>query len=446
MKIYEIIYQDLENDISSQKLKQGARLPSITSLTIKYNCSKGTVIRALDKLSSKHIIFSKPKSGYFVANAMIKSQDKFSGYYLDSGNPRIDAFPILDIKHCLHLAADLYAKNSLEIDLYGTASLNQVLVKHLASEGIFAKAVNIQLIQGITPILTFLTITPFPNNKNTILIEEPTYSYFNTFLKQKGIPVLTIARDEFGIDLKLLEHHFKYDDIKFFYTIPRNHNPLGTCYSAKTRNKIMELALKYDVYIVEDDYFGNTHKLAKYSSLHYISYGQKTIYLRSYSKEFPFIRVGIAVVPDCFLKTFDDIAQEAYYYCYHMPNLISQATLEAYIQSSIHEKQELQLHQSITKKLNIVKKISLTWNTDVVTLIGASSGYYFSLRLNKNICAKLLVKVLEEKNIFVTSNEWAYFDPKHFDNSIRLSVARITERELKEILPVVYETILLLGE
>ena len=446
MKLYETIYHDIKHDIATKKLKQGDRLPSLTTLTNHYHCSKGTVLKALDLLSSKHIIFSKPKSGYYVASGLLPTHQAPAGFYLDTGNPTIDAFPILDIKHCLHLAVDLYAQHSLEMPLAGTNSLNELLVRHLADADVYTKIENIHLIQGIIPILTFLTLTPFPNQKKTILIEQPCFSYYVSFLKVNNVRVKTITRDDTGIDLKLLEHHFKHDDIKFFYTIPRNHNPLGTHYSAKERKRIMELAVKYDVYVVEDDYFGNTHKLAKYAPLHFFSYGEKCIYLRSYSKEFPFIRIGIAVIPDSFQATFDMIANQAYYYSYHMPNLISQATLEAYIQSSIHEKHTLQLNQEISQKLNLVRKVTAEWNPDVIKLIGATSGYYFTLKVNPNISIDQLIDVLAKQQIFVISNADAYYDDATFNNSIRLSIARISSQNLKEALPVIYHTILDLAE
>ena len=60
-----------------------------------------------------------------------------------------------------------------------------------------------------------------------------------------------------GIDLEELEGHFKTGKIKFFYTIPRFHYPLGHSYSEQDKLAILDLAAKYGVYIVEDDYLGD---------------------------------------------------------------------------------------------------------------------------------------------------------------------------------------------
>ena len=43
-------------------------------------------------------------------------------------------------------------------------------------------------------------------------------SYYVQFLKSQSLPVLTITRDENGIDLTQLQYLFQHYDIKFFYT------------------------------------------------------------------------------------------------------------------------------------------------------------------------------------------------------------------------------------
>ena len=438
---YQQIHYDIKQDILNKKLKQGQRLPSITTISKTYQCSKGTVIRALDLLRQQHIIYSKPRSGYYVADSLIRENIDTKGYYLNTGNPLVDSFPIADIKHCLHLATELYAKYSLDITLRGVDSLNAILASYLANDGVYAKSENIHLIQGITQILTFLTLSPFPNGKETILIEEPSHRHYITYLKSVDANVLTIPRDESGIDLMLLEAYFKDKDIKFFFTIPRNHNPLGTSYPYHQRKKIMELALKYDVYIVEDDYFGNAHKLSKYVPIHFFSYQKHCIYLRSFSKEFSFIRIGIAVIPHCFMETFEQISNQSYYYSYHMPALISQATLEAYIKSSIYEKHTKKINQSINKKLRLVKTITNDWDTNYVKLLGANSGFYFTLQLSPKICVQYLIRRLEHKSIYIMSNEEAFYENERYDNSVRLSISQVTLEQLRDALAIIYETI-----
>lgn len=440
MELYNKIYNEIKQQILNGEIKQGAKLPSLYKTAQQYNCSKGTVIKSYELLCQSHIVFSKPQSGYYVADNFIRNADDPDNQFnMSTGNPLVESLSILDIKHCLNIAAELYAKNSSDVSLRGITSLNVYLPHHLSIDGIFTRNENIHLIQGITPILTYLTLHPFPNNKKTILIEEPSFWNYVNFLKQSDIRVLTIPRDENGIDLKLLEQYFKNEDIKFFYTIPRNHNPLGTALSYYQRKRIMELALRYNVYIIEDDYLGDTCHIPKYVPIFYFSYQRNCIYLRSSSKEFPFIRIGFAVIPDNFQQTFEDISNESYYYSYHMPSLISQATFESYLKSGLFQKLEDDIDQQIKTKLACVHQVTADWDSNIVKVIGAHSGYYFSMKIHRSINLNYFVSLLAKQSIYLTSNQNAFYHDDHFDNSIRLSVAVISIDNLPIALDRIYE-------
>ena len=360
---------------------------------------------------------------------------------MNCGNPVVGSFSTLDAHHCLHIAAEMYSTYSLEIDHRGVPSLNAILPKYLASEDVHADSKSIYLIQGVTQILTHLTLTPFPGGKETILIESPTSTHYVDFLKRVHAKVRTIKRDEHGINLKELEKRFKEDDIKFFYVIPRNHNPLGTKLSNHQRKQIIELAQKHNVYIVEDDYFGNAHRLPKYVPIHFFSGQKNCIHLRSMSKTVPLLRIGIAIIPEELHETLEVLIQDSYFYSYFMPNLISQAAYEVYLESSIYEKHYAQITSTINRKLKAVRQIASTWDPEIVTLIGAESGFYFTLRLHPNIPAETLVKELEAKQVFIVSNENGFYDREQFDNSVRLTISRITLEHLKKALGIVGETI-----
>lgn len=68
-------YQNIVQYIAN-KIKDGAfskKLPSIRVLANELQCSAGTVALAYDKLKQMHIIYSVPKSGYFVVDSGISS-------------------------------------------------------------------------------------------------------------------------------------------------------------------------------------------------------------------------------------------------------------------------------------------------------------------------------------------------------------------------------------
>ncbi len=443
MKIYEQIVIDIKNYIKSNKIYRGFKLPSINELCKKYRCSKGTVIKAYDTLCSEHIVYSSPQRGFFVADNLVRINDKENDKYdLATGNPLVKNLPIKDIQHCLNSAIEFYSNVSLAQGSKGVPSLLNVLPNILAKSNVYCKSRNVYISQGVLQILTLLSKMPFPSKKDVILIEEPSYKYYINFLKSENIKVKTIKRDENGVDLQELEKIFKNEKIKFFYTIPRNHNPLGTYYSSKTRKAIVNLAKKYDTYIVEDDYFSDLCSLPRYLPLYYYSDFENCIYLKSYSKTIPYIRMGIAVIPDDLTEIYEKWIDYSYYYSYYMPSLVSQATFESYIRSNTYEKHITILSKSIQEHLKIFRQVTSKWDNEAVRVIGGISGYYATLVLNSNIKSDRLIQSLKNKKVLIASNRRNYYNEEKFNNSVRISFANLNVSQLEHVLNTIYKEIL----
>ena len=183
MKIYEQIAEDIKKYIVSNKIFQGYKLPSITKLCEKYNCSKGTVIKAYDTLCKEHIVYSSPQRGFFVADNLMRFSEESSGIYdLSTGNPLVSNIPVVDIQHCLNSAVELYSNISLAGGSRGVPSVLEILPDLLVKSDIYCKNKNIYISQGVLQVLTLLSKMPFPNGNDTILIEEPSYIYYINFL------------------------------------------------------------------------------------------------------------------------------------------------------------------------------------------------------------------------------------------------------------------------
>ena len=447
MNIYGEIADDIKKYIINEKVPQGSKLPSLTNLCEKYNCSKGTVIKAYDILCKKHIVYSSPQRGFYVADNLIRFSEENSDIYdMSTGNPLVSNIPIRDIQHCLNSAVELYSNMSLAGGPRGIPSVFKILPDVLAKSDIYCEPKNIYICQGVLQVVTLLSKMPFPNGNDTILIEEPSYIYYIDFLKAENLKVKTIIRDDNGINLKELEEIFRNEKIKIFFTIPRNHNPLGTAYSLKQRKAIAALACKYNVYIVEDDYFSDLCNLPHYSPIYYYSDFKNCIYLKSYSKTIPYIRIGIAVIPDDLIDTYESWIDYSYFYSYYMPSLVSQATFESYIKSSIYEKHIKILAGNIKELLKTFRKVTSKWDADLVKVIGGYSGYYSTFVFNKDIDSNELLNRLKTRNVFASSNIESYYNSENFDNSIRISIARLNINELISALNIICEEILKLAQ
>ncbi|TDT62738.1 PLP-dependent aminotransferase family protein [Fonticella tunisiensis] len=441
-KLYETIIQDIERDIREKNIKPGKKLPSVRELCERYKCSKSTVVKAFEVLKSNHIIYSVPQSGYYIVEG-INSYDEVSSSIINfsTGNPTVNNLPTPDLKHCLDRAVDIHKDAPLGNSLMGINSLRELIPSYLTNFQVFTSIDNVFINLGIQQALSVLTQMPFPNGKKTILVEEPTYRFFIGFLEFSKVNVIGIERDEKGIDLNRLEDIFKNNDIKFFYTVPRNHNPLGTSYDKTQKKAIARLASKYDVYIVEDDYFGDLDVQVSEDPIYSFGDHYHHIYLKSFSKIIPWIRIGISVIPTHLLNLFREHVGYSYYYSYFSPSLVSQATLEIYIRSKILNK-----HVNIIKKHHLSRIETLREGFEEfkkygIKCIGGRSGFYSYIELPDRVNEKIIVEGLKKKGVLVSGGRQYFLSDETYKKGIRLSIARTDEEEIKKGLEIILNDI-----
>lgn len=339
----------LEKIIENGAYSQGAKLPSIRSICKDYNAHKSTVIKALEILVDENLIYVVPQSGYYVLTRQNSLYDEETDIDFATSSPNPSLFPYQDFQLCINQAIQKY---QAELFLYGTArglnGLIDVSVKSLMKDQIFTKAKNLVITSGVQQALSLLIDMPFPSGKDTILVEQPTYHLFLDQLQTLGKSVSYIERTHQGIDLEKLEKIFATENIKFFYTMPRFHNPLGSSLADNQKQSLMDLAYKYDVYIVEDDFLSDYETNPKADPLFaYDSQRRYTIYLKSYSKIiFPGLRVGVSILPDDLVDVF--IKRKVY--ADIDSSMISQAALEIYHRSGMFKKHAKKMNSLYKKR------------------------------------------------------------------------------------------------
>lgn len=334
MTKYSIISESIKDNILSGVYAKTHKLPSIRDLSFTFDCSKGTIIKALETLSSSGFIYAVPQSGHYVLYKPPFEETKHEQILdLSQNAPNSSYFPYEDFKLCLDQAI---SKDREALFQYGTQSgypaLIQALKPFLESYQVYGKTDQICICSGVQQALVILCQMDFPNGKRKILIEEPSYHLMIQTLKVLDANVLTVPRLNKALDLEAIEYIFKNEAVKCFYLTPRIQNPLGISLSEADKKALVQLARQYDVYLIEDDYMADFETNAKSQTLHYYDVSEKVIYLKSFSKiMFPGLRVGVAVLPSSLVKAFTVRKQ-----LYDIDSsMFSQAALEIYIRSGM---------------------------------------------------------------------------------------------------------------
>lgn len=429
MRKYDLILTDMERRMNEGAYRPGQKLPSVRDAAVSYGCSVSTITRAYSELERRHLIYSIPQSGYYVVGKPEQPLDRQSAKIdFTSASPDLHAFPYIDFQHCMNKAIDIY---KYELFTYGDAlgleSLRHTLRSHLANDQVFARIDQILITSGVQQALTILAKLPFPNGKQTILVEQPSYNLYLRFLEEEGVPVAGISRTAAGIDLQELEQRFKHDGIKYFYTMLRYHNPLGTSYSEETRKAIAKLAGKYDVYIVEDDYMADLGEERGFEPIYAYDQTSHVVYLKSFSKMmFPGLRIGAAVLPDQLIQPFH--RQKSYV----DTSLLSQAALEIYIKNGMYDRHKHRISDIYAKRIQAFYEAVSDYNgDDLLEVPQGASGVYLHVKVPRTTNLDRLVTRLARRGIIMVHGGGYYLsDYLDREKFLRISISRTTPEQI----------------
>ncbi|MZK49227.1 PLP-dependent aminotransferase family protein [Clostridium beijerinckii] len=438
-KKYEIIIEYIEELAEKNELKQGQRLPAIRTLVDKFECNKSTVIRAYKELEINHRIYSIPKSGYYLVenNSEENAESGIIDFSLVVPDSRL--LPYKEFNHCINRAVELY-KNDLFIygDTEGFKSLRASLVNFFSEYQIFTSMDKICITSGSQQAISIVSKMSFPNGKKNILVEQPTYSLIHKLVEINGERLIGINRDFNGINLEELENIFKNQGIKFFYTIPRLHNPLGTSYSEKDKRCIAELAEKYDVYIVEDDYLADLDKNKKSLPIYYYDIWERVVYLKSFSKTFmPGIRLGAVVLQEKLKSEF--LKHKRYYDL--STSALEQGALEIYINSGMYKTHIQRIQFAYMKKMNYLKDCLKNIDTEGVELFIPDTGFFIWMQFTNHIDMETLNKRLNEKKIYIAEGKAFFTDSNSRISCFRLCISKLAKDKIKLGLQILFEEI-----
>ena len=409
---YQAVVSFLKKGIESGKFPTGSRLPSIRQLSQDFHCSKDTIQRALLELRHEQYLYAKPQSGYYVLE-----QGQHQDLEIEVTDEHASTYD--DFRLCVN--ETLIGRENYLFNYYdnqeGLEELRQSVHQLLFDQALYCKPDQLVLTSGTQQALFILSQINFPSEGEEILVEQPTYHRMNRLLVAQGLAFQTIERRIDGIDLDELEEQFKSGKIKFFYTIPRFHYPLGHSYSDQEKRAILDLANQYGVYIVEDDYLGDLDP-KKGQTFHYLDTEDRVIYIKSFSTSlFPALRITALILPNALKEAFVSYKNILDY----DSNLIMQKALSLYIDSQLFEKNRL---ARLTLQENYQTRIKevLEKNTCPLPHYPLHDGLLLDLRTYPKIAS------LKHSSLKLDFFEKAYLDacPYQF--------AKVTLENLEELL------------
>jgi 2-aminoadipate transaminase len=215
--------------------------------------------------------------------------------------------------------------------------------------------------------------------------------------------------------------------VKLLYTVPNHHNPAGVTLSASRRPRIVEIARRFGVLVLEDDPYG----LLGFDgdplpSLH--SYDPEgVIYLGSFSKTFaPGFRVGWAVAPHAVRERLV-LASEAAILC---PSAFSQLAVSTYLEG--HDwKHQVGVFRDLYRDRRDAMLDALADLLPGARWTHPVGGFYVWLRLPAGLDAKaMLPRAVTQRVAYVPGTAFFAGDQGH--DFMRLSYCYPTPERIRE--------------
>lgn len=440
--IYRELAEEIERQAKESAVRSGERLPSVRALAKQLGVNNATVVAAYRLLEEKGVAYTKPGSGTYLLPPAAPPQDELADLLGDSaewsagrmaltenmidlaGNaPMAEVFPVEDFKKAVNTVLDAdggYAFAYQESE--GYYPLREILASFSESQyGIRCRPEEILVTAGAQQALDLLCKAVL-HPGDTVFAEMPSYIGMHSVFALHDAKLFGVPMEADGLNLDILAYYAQKYRPRLLYTMPVYQTPTGVSMSAEKRLRLLELAVRYDFYIVEDDLFSDMNlKGGRLYPLKAQDTEGRVIYVKSFSKlMMPGIRTGYVVAPGhllerlCAVKYATDISGSG----------LIQRALAVYFQQNCWAKNIEQITCAYRERARTAHAAALQWKPCGVRMREVHGGFGLWLTLPDGVNDREIYYRCKEQNVLVAPGSLFYITPMAgFERHLRISYA-----------------------
>jgi len=334
------------------------------------------------------------------------------------GLPAPELFPIREFKEaCAYILEHDGARALQYGPTDGYPPLKEFLVEKMQKYGVPAEMENVLITNGSQQALDLIGKV-FINRGDVIVTEAPTYlgalQAWNLF----GPRYVTVPSDDDGMQVDKLEEILRREKVKFIYVLPNFHNPAGVTLAEERRYRLVEIAGKYGVPIIEDDPYGELRFEGRDLVPIIVLHKENVIYLSTFSKTLaPGIRLGWVTAPG---RVIDRLIMAKQAADLHTSTFVQMVANDICQRGIL--KRHVQLIRKVYKERRDVMLAAMEeFFPEGVTWTRPQGGMFLWVRLPEKVdAAKLLRVALEEKVAYVPGSSFYPNEDGGF-NAMRLN-------------------------
>ena len=231
------------------------------------------------------------------------------------GLPAPELFPVKEMKAAVDKVFEEHGQEAMQYGAAkGVTALREVIQQHVKKkENVDSELDNVLVTTGSEQALD-LVGKAFVDPGDTVLVEQPTYLCALDVFRSYGANFASVEMDEDGMKMDALEEALKANpNTKLIYTVPNFQNPTGRTMTEERRKQLAELAEKYDVYVLEDNPYGEIRFAGQHvPAVKSFDKSGHVLYMSTFSKTLaPGFRLGWLVADEDVVNKLTVLKQSA---------------------------------------------------------------------------------------------------------------------------------------
>ena len=350
--------------------------------------------------------FRTKKMGSSVIRELLKFTQKPEIISFGGGLPAPEVFPLKEFRRACEVVLKEQGPQALQ---YGTTEgflpLREIIAGNVARYAIEVAPENILITSGSQQALDFIGRL-FITRGDRVLVESPTYLGALQAWNAYGAEYVSVPLDENGMKTDELEKALR-SGVKFIYVLPNFQNPTGATLSLERRLKLIELADRYGVPIVEDDPYGKLRYEgehirtildldSEYHTHNGENYSGNVIYLSTYSKLLaPGLRLGWVIAPQEVIRKLVMAKQAADLHTATLNQFVAhEIARTGFVDQHVHT-----IRDTYKERRDIMLETMTEYFPSEVKWTHPKGGMFLWGIMPKNLDAAEVLKVAIERNV-----------------------------------------------
>jgi DNA-binding transcriptional MocR family regulator len=348
--------------------------------------------------------------------------------------PAEEYFPVEELQTCVNAVLRREATDVLNLGPSdGYRPLKEALIEQLRGDGIPAKDENLLITDGCQQSLDIIS-KAFVRPGDSVILENPTYPgamaiFHGARARCLGVPIRTRPEPgtTLGLDLEALEATLAANRVKLIVLTPDFQNPTGTSMPLASRRKLLELAGRHQVPVVEDHIYARLHSRdERVPSLKQLDRANIVIHIDSFAKvAFPGLRVGWIVAPATAIERLRIVKQTTDLHT----DQLAQATLAEFLRRGLFTKHLAKMRKVYTSRLSALDEALRKHMPEGTRWTRPDGGMCLWLELPPGFDASELLIHAKERGVLFAPGRYFYVQ-NPLPNTLRLGFAGLDEKQI----------------